>query len=226
VSAPAPSLAAAPIADPAAFIRANTRLRAVPLVPEIVLHVADEAVPLWSKTEEELGEAGLPPPFWAFAWAGGQALARHVLDNPRLVAGRDVVDLASGSGLVAIAAMKAGAARVRAADIDAFAREAIALNAAANGVAVTPFAGDLLAGVEVATEVVLAGDIFYERDTAARALAFLTRQHRQGATVLIGDPGRSYLPRERLTPVAEFHVPVTRELEDAEIKHTKVWALA
>lgn len=217
---------AAPITDPAAFIRANTALRAVPLVPEIVLHVADEAVPLWSKTEEELGEAGLPPPFWAFAWAGGQALARHVLDHPALVAGRDVVDLASGSGLVAIAAMKAGAARVRAADIDAFAREAIMLNAAANGVTVTPFAGDLLAGAEVAAEVVLAGDIFYERDTAARALTFLTHHQRRGATVLIGDPGRSYLPREQLTAVAEFHVPVTRELEDTEIKHTKVWMLA
>jgi len=226
MNAPSRRLAAAPITDPVAFIRANTRLRAVPLVPEIVLHVADEAVPLWSKTEEELGEAGLPPPFWAFAWAGGQALARHVLDHPHLVAGRDVVDLASGSGLVAIAAMKAGAARVRAADIDAFARHAIALNAAANGVDVAPFAGDLLAGAEVATEVVLAGDIFYERDTAARALAFLTHHHRQGATVLIGDPGRSYLPRERLTAVAEFRVPVTRELEDAEIKDTKVWALA
>lgn len=226
MSAPEPPRATTPIADPAAFIRANTRLRAVPLVPEIVLHVADEAVPLWSRTEDELGEAGLPPPFWAFAWAGGQALARYLLDNPSVVAGRDVVDLASGSGLVAIAAMKAGAARVRAADIDAFARDAILLNAAANGVTVTPLADDLLAGAAIATEVVLAGDIFYERDTAARALTFLRHHHHRGATVLIGDPGRSYLPRGQLKPLAEFHVPVTRELEDAEIKHTHVWALA
>ena len=218
------------ITDPAAFIRTNTRLRPVPLVPEIVLHVADEAVPLWSKTEDELGEAGLPPPFWAFAWAGGQALARYVLDHPETVAGRDVIDLASGSGLVAIAAMKAGARRVRAADIDLFARAAIILNAAANDVVVTPLADDLLAGAEVAADVaadaVLAGDIFYERDTAERAYALLSAQHGKGATVLIGDPGRSYLPHDRLRALADYRVPVTRELEDAEIKHTKVWALA
>jgi predicted nicotinamide N-methyase len=214
------------ITDPIAFIRANTRLRAVPLVPEIMLHVADEAVPLWSKTEDELGEAGLPPPFWAFAWAGGQALARYVLDHPESVAGRDVIDLASGSGLVAIAAMKAGARSVQAADIDPFARDAILLNAAANNVVISPFADDLLAGAPAAAETVLAGDIFYERDTAERALAFLSRHHDSGATVLIGDPGRSYLPRERLRALADYHVPVTRELEDAEIKHTKVWALA
>ncbi|MGO9358933.1 MAG: class I SAM-dependent methyltransferase [Xanthobacteraceae bacterium] len=221
---PAPSPAR--ITDPAAFIRANTRLLPVPLVPEIVLHVADEAVPLWSKTEDELGEAGLPPPFWAFAWAGGQALARYVLDHPQSVAGRDVVDFASGSGLVAIAAMMAGASRVRAADIDRFARAAILINAAANGVAVTPLADDLLATGAVDAEVVLAGDIFYERDTATRAFALLARHHARGATVLIGDPGRSYLPRERLKALAEYRVPVTRELEDAEIKHTKVWTLA
>jgi predicted nicotinamide N-methyase len=213
------------ITDPAAFIRANTRLLAVPLVPEIVLHVADEAVPLWSKTEEELGEAGLPPPFWAFAWAGGQALARYVLDHPQTVAGRDVVDFASGSGLVAIAAMKAGARRVRAADIDPFARAATLLNAAANGVIVVPHAEDLLAGGEVDAEVVLAGDIFYERDTAAAAFTFLARHHARGALVLIGDPGRSYLPRGRLVARAEYRVPVTRDLEDADIKHTTVWAL-
>jgi predicted nicotinamide N-methyase len=216
----------APIADAAAFIRANTRLLPVPLVPEIMLHVADEAVPLWSKTEDELSATGLPPPFWAFAWAGGQALARYVLDHPELVAGRDVIDLASGSGLVAVAAAQAGARRVRAADIDAFARAAIALNAAANGVAIETIADDLLAGGAIAAEVVLAGDIFYERDTAARAFDFLARQQVCGASVLIGDPGRSYLPRERLRAVADFSVPVTRDLEDADIKHTTVWALA
>lgn len=224
-----PAFPAAPITDAAAFIRTNTRLRAVPLVPEIVLHVADEAVPLWSKTEEELGAAGLPPPFWAFAWAGGQALARYVLDHPQCVAGRDVIDLASGSGLVAIAAMKAGARRVRAADIDAFARAAMLLNAEANGVTVTPLADDLLATAPASLPhagTVLAGDIFYERDTAARALAFLVHQRDRGATVLIGDPGRSYLPRERLIELADYHVPVTRDLEDAEIKHTRVWTLA
>lgn len=214
------------ITDPTSFIIANTRLRPVPLVPEISLHVADEAVPLWSKTEEELGQAGLPPPFWAFAWAGGQALARYVLDHTDCVAGRNVIDLASGSGLVAIAAMKAGARRVLAADIDAFAGAAIALNAAANNVAVATTAADLLAGDEAPmAQTVLAGDIFYEHGTAARALAFLERMQAAGALVLIGDPGRSYLPKARLTEFADYRVPVTRELEDSEIKHTVVWGL-
>jgi predicted nicotinamide N-methyase len=215
-----------PIPDKTAFIRANTRLHPVPLVPEIALHLADEAVPLWHKTEEEIGEAGLPPPFWAFAWAGGQALARHVLDHPALVAGRRVLDLASGSGLVGIAAMKAGAASAAVADIDPFAGAAAALNAAQNNVAVSIIQGDLLAApAEGAWEAILAGDIFYERDTAARAYDFLAAHACRGATVLIGDPGRSYLPRDRLLRIADYHVPVTRELEDAEIKHTAVWAL-
>jgi predicted nicotinamide N-methyase len=215
------------ITDPDRFIADNTRLRPVPLVPEIALHVADEAVPLWSKTEEELGEAGLPPPFWAFAWAGGQALARYVLDHPACVAGKRVIDLASGSGLVAIAAMKAGAAEVLAADIDAFAARAIALNARVNGVALRVTTDDLLAAADpVAAETVLAGDIFYEKDTAARALAFLRRQQAAGAQVLVGDPGRSYLPKPQLVELAHYAVPVTRELEDSEIKRTVVWALA
>jgi len=215
------------ITDPIAFIRANTRLHAVPLVPEIVLHVADEAVPLWTKTEDELGEAGLPPPFWAFAWAGGQALARYVLDHPAEVAGRAVLDLASGSGLVAIAAMKAGAESVHAADIDTFALTAIRLNADANAVAVAVGDGDVLAGATCPTvQTILAGDIFYERDTAERAYAFLSGHAARGATVLIGDPGRSYLPKDRLRRLADYRVPVTRELEDTEIKHTAVWTLA
>lgn len=220
---PAPDMST----DRTAFIRANTRLRAVPLAPEIALHVADEAVPLWHKTEEELGAAGLPPPFWAFAWAGGQALARHLLDHRDLVRGRDVLDLATGSGLVAIAAMKAGARRATAADIDPFACAAAALNAEANGVALAVTADDLLAADGGRRwDAVLAGDIFYERDTAGRALAFLDRQAAAGAAVLIGDPGRSYLPRERLRRLASYGVPVTRELEDSEIKTTAVWTLA
>jgi len=214
------------IADPTGFIRANTRLLPVPLVPEISLHVADEAVPLWSKTEEELGEAGLPPPFWAFAWAGGQALARFVLDHPAHVVGRAVLDLASGSGLVAIAAMKAGATSVIGYDIDAFARVAIGINAADNNV-VVDVRGDDLLGDAVASDAqtILAGDIFYERDTAERAFAFLAAQAARGAMVLIGDPGRSYLPKDRLRKLAEYKVPVTRDLEDAEIKNTAVWTL-
>lgn len=216
-----------PIADKDAFIRANTRPRAVPLAPEIVLYVADEAVPLWHKTEEELGEAGLPPPFWAFAWAGGQALARHVLDHPALVQGKSVLDLASGSGLVGIAAMKAGAATVTVADIDVFACAAATLNAAQNGVALTACQEDLLAAPDSGCwDVILAGDIFYERDTAQRAFDFLQSHAARGATVLIGDPGRSYLPRDKLRRLADYSVPVTRDLEDTEIKQTAVWAIS
>jgi predicted nicotinamide N-methyase len=210
------------IADPAAFIRAETRLHPVPHAPEILLHVADEATALWARTEEELGAVGLPPPFWAFAWAGGQALARYVLDRPETVRGRTVLDFASGSGLVAIAAARAGAGRVEASDIDAFAVAAIRLNAGANGVAVEPVAEDLI-GADRGWDTVLAGDICYERDLAARVVAWLEALARRGARVLVGDPGRSYLPRERLEALATYEVPVTRTLEDADIKRTSVW---
>jgi len=206
----------------AAFILAQTRLRPVPHAPEIVLHVADEATALWSRTEEELGAIGLPPPFWAFAWAGGQALARYVLDHPGTVAGRRVLDFAAGSGLVAIAAAKAGAARIEACDVDPFAIEAIALNAARNGVAVEPHLADLV-GADAGWDVVLAGDICYQQELAERATAWLFALHRRGATVLVGDPGRSYLPADRLEALAAYAVPVTRALEDAEIKRTSVW---
>ena len=210
------------IGDPTAFIRAETRLRPVPHAPEIKLHVADEATELWQRTEEELGEMGLPPPFWAFAWAGGQALARYVLDHPESVRGRRVLDFASGSGLCAIAALKAGAASVEASDIDAFAITAIGLNAAANRVAVQALELDLV-GEDRNWGTVLAGDICYERDLAGRVSDWLETLARRGATVLIGDPGRSYLPTERLEPLATYEVPVTRSLEDAEIKRSSVW---
>jgi predicted nicotinamide N-methyase len=216
------------IADRKAFIRANTRLKPVPLVREISLYVAEESVPIWRKTEEELNAMGLPPPYWAFAWAGGQALARYVLDNPQAVAGKRALDLAAGSGLVAIAAAKAGAAPVIAIDIDEFTEAAVALNGEANGVYVDVTVLDILdhpAAAEPRHDVILVGDLFYERDTAARALAFLERQVTTGTRVLIGDPGRAYLPKERLTRLAEYSVPVTRELEDMEIKRTTVWEL-
>jgi predicted nicotinamide N-methyase len=210
------------IADPVAFIRAETRLRPVPHAPELVLHVADEATALWQKTEEELGEIGLPPPFWAFAWAGGQALARYVLDHPEAVRARHVLDFASGSGLVAIAAMTAGAARVTACDIDPFAVAAMDLNAAANGVAIEAVQADLI-GQDHGWDAVLAGDICYERDLAQRVTEWLLGLSRRGATVLIGDPGRSYLPEARLDRLAVYEVPVTRTLEDSDIKRSSVW---
>lgn len=212
------------ILDREAFIRAETRLLAPPLVPELRLHLAHEATELWQRTEDELGELGLPPPFWAFAWAGGQALARYVLDRPALVAGRRVLDVASGSGLVAIAAAMAGAASVEAADIDAFATAAIRINAAANGVAVVPRLGDLVGGDD-GWDVVLAGDIFYDRDLAAAMIEWFACLDARCATVLVGDPGRSYLPQHRLEELAAYSVPVTRALEDAEIKLARVWRL-
>lgn len=214
------------IADRAAFIRANTTVMAPPLVPEISLHLAHEAVPLWQKTEEELGEMGLPPPFWAFAWAGGQALARHVLDDPSLVAGKRVLDLAAGSGLVGIAALKAGAASALAADIDGFSLAAIRLNAALNAVALEVTGEDLLAAPPPACEVILVGDLFYEKGLAERVLSWLAAAEEQGIPALIGDPGRSYLPRGELTKLGQYRVEVTRDLEDAEIKMTSVWRLS
>jgi predicted nicotinamide N-methyase len=211
------------------FIRAQTALRPVPHVPEIALHVADEAVPLWRKTEDELDAIGLPPPYWAFAWAGGQALARYVLDHPHLVAGRRVLDLAAGSGLVAIAAALAGAAPVIACDIDRFAEQAIALNAQANGTYVEILVQDLLdrpPPLAPRYDVILVGDLFYEATTAERALAFLDRHAGVGTSVLIGDPGRAYLPKDRLAWQCEYEIAVTRDLEDRGIKRTAVWTLS
>ena len=206
-----------------AFIEANTRLLSPPLVPEIVLHLAEESLPIWQKTEEELGEMNVPPPYWAFAWAGGQALARFLLDEARHVAKKRVLDLGSGSGLSAIAAAKAGAASVLAADIDPMALAAIALNAAANGVAIATTADDLLASRPALFDVVLVGDLYYERQLADRVSAFIDAAAAAGALVLIGDPQRNYFPKGRFEVAAEYAVPVTRELEDAEIKRTSVW---
>ena len=205
-----------------AFIRANTALIAPPHVPEILLHLADEAHDLWQRTEEELEAIGLQPPFWAFAWAGGQGLARHVLDNAGLVQGRKVLDFASGSGLVAIAAAKAGAAHVLAADIDAFCAAAVRLNAAANGVAVD-FTDSDLVGAPGAWDLILAGDVFYDRAFADRLLPWFAAMQACGCEILVGDPGRAYLPKTGLEALATYEVPVTRELEDAEVKKTTVW---
>lgn len=206
------------------FIRANSVLRPVPHVPEIMLHVAHEAIDLWQKTETELEEIGLPPPFWAFAWAGGQGLARYLLDHPDVVRGARVLDFASGSGLVAIAAAKAGAASVEAVEIDAFAEVAIDLNAEANGVTLDIRLADVI-GLDEGWDVVLAGDVCYEQGMAGRVIGWLEALQTRGAKVLIGDPGRSYLPKARLEELATYMVPVVGALEDNEIKKTSVWRL-
>lgn len=205
------------------FILANTRLLAPPLVPEIKLHLAEESLPIWRKTEEELGEMGLPPPYWAFAWAGGQALARYVLDHADRIAGRSVIDIGAGSGIGAIAAAKAGARDVRAADIDAIAVAATLLNAAANDVTVAATTDDWLAGAPPPADVVLVGDLFYERALAEQVMAFVRAAAARGSLVLVGDPRRNYFPTSDFTAVAHYEVPVTRELEDAEIKRAAVW---
>jgi predicted nicotinamide N-methyase len=208
------------------FIAENTRLQRPPHTPEIQLHLADEITPIWRLTEEALEEIGLPPPFWAFAWAGGQALARYLLDHPEIVRGKRVLDFASGSGIVGVAAMLAGAAQATCADVDTFCGAALALNAEANGVALSYTNEDLLDAPPPAwAEVILAGDICYEKPLAERVMAWLQAGRAAGASVLIGDPGRTYFPKTGLTKLAEYEVPTTRELEDMAVKRTAVWAL-
>lgn len=212
------------ITDITAFIRENTRIMAPTHVPELQLHLADDAVALWQLTEERLGELGLPPPFWAFAWAGGQALARYILDHAEIVRGKRVLDVASGSGLVALAAMKAGAAAALAVDIDPFAAHAARLNAELNTVRVETNDADPV-GQPTDADLILVGDLFYDRDLAPRVLDWLIAMERDGKQVLIGDPGRTYLPRDKLEQVAAYDIPVTRALEDAEVKRAAVWKL-
>ncbi len=205
------------------FVRAHTTLRPVEGLTSIRLYQAGDAIELWETVEAHLGVTGTPPPFWAFAWAGGHGLARYVLEHPQVVAGRAVLDVASGSGLVAVAAAAAGASSVVANEIDAYAAAAIGLNADANGYAVDVVHADLLDTNGGEADVVFAGDVFYSRAMAERFLAFLERARDRGARVFVGDPGRAYLPRERFTRVADYRVPVDRALEDADTKAVTVW---
>ena len=209
-----------------AFVRAGTRLGPVTLVPEIRLHQAGDPIGLWQRTEVSMGRTGLDPPFWAFAWAGGQALARYLLDHPETVRGRTVIDVASGSGLVAIAAARAGAEAVTGYDIDPLAAAAIEVNAAANGVTVQAVCADVLDSDELpaaGTGAVLVADAFYERELAARVIGFAGRGRARGAGVLVGDFGRAYLPRAWLTALASYDVPGQDMLEDRAVKRTTVW---
>ena len=212
-------------AEAESFVREHTGLARVPFVPEIRTCQADDAIALWEITEQRHGGPGLAPPFWAFPWAGGQALARYVLDRPDLVAGRAVLDLAAGSGLVALAASLAGARSVVANEIDPYAIAAIRLNADANEREIQTCQGNLLVEAVSDADVVLAGDVFYNRDMAAAMLDFLRAARERGAVVLAGDPGRAYVPTDDLVAAATYDVPVIRDLEDVDVKETTVWRL-
>jgi predicted nicotinamide N-methyase len=208
-----------------AFIRANTVVAAPPLVPEIRLRLAGEIAPLWHATEAMLERAGVPPPYWAFAWAGGQALARHILDHPELVRGEAVLDFGAGSGLLALAAAKCGARAVTAAEIDPIAAAAIALNAALNDVAIEVETADIIGRMPVPWSRVLVGDMCYERPLAERLVAWLRALASDGVLALLGDPGRAYLPAEGLASLARYAVPTPLDLEDREMRDSVVWRL-
>ncbi|HUI19100.1 MAG TPA: 50S ribosomal protein L11 methyltransferase [Alphaproteobacteria bacterium] len=210
-------------AEALAFVRAHTALAAPPLLPEISLHLASELTPLWQATEETLAVQGLAPPYWAFAWVGGQALARYLLDEPGVVRGKRVLDFAAGSGVAGIAALKAGAAAVTASELEPLALAAIALNAAANGVAVTVCGEDLTAAPPSGWDVILAGDVCYERPMAERVAGWLEAAAQAGAFVLLGDPGRAYLPQHGLVTLARYEVPTTRELEDRDSREVLIY---
>jgi predicted nicotinamide N-methyase len=208
-----------------AFVLRHTRLRAVPGLAEVRLHLADEVLPLWSAVQRETGDPDAALPYWAFAWSGGLAIGHYLRDHPEAVAGRRVLDVASGSGLCAIAALRAGAASVTGADIDPFAAAAIVLNARANGGRAAVIGRDLLDEEAPDVDVILAGDCCYEAALAERVVPWLRRARDRGIAVLLGDPGRRYLPRDELVELAAYDVRTTTELEDLENKRGWVYAL-
>ena len=211
--------------DPEGFIRANTALETPAMVPEFKLWLASEYVPIWQATEAWLDEQNIDPPYWAFCWPGGQAVARYLLDNPQLVAGKRVVDFAAGSGVSSMAAAKAGAAAVVANDIDELSLIAARLNAEANGLAVDTSSADWLAGADGApeTDVVIAGDVCYEREMSVRALAWLRSHAARGRLVLLGDPGRNYFSAQGLVECARYEIPTSLQLENRGMRETVVW---
>jgi predicted nicotinamide N-methyase len=212
-------------ADPAGFIRANTILGTAALVSEIELYLANELQPLWMATEADLESYGLPPPYWAFAWAGGQAIARYILDHPEIVRGKRVFDFASGSGLVAIAAALAGAKSVIANDIDPFAITVIGLNADANDVSLTTESQDVIGDPLDHADIILAGDVCYEQPMADHTMAWLRDRAESGKPVLLGDPGRAYLPRDGMEWVIRYGILETSVVEDTDARNAIVWRL-
>ncbi len=207
-----------------AFIRANTVLSRAPLVPEFVLYLASEITPIWQATEDWLAAKNIAPPFWAFAWPGSQAIAREILDRPALVAGRRVLDFAAGCGLAGLAGAKAGAASVEAAEIDPLAIAATLLNARENGLDVTAIAEDVV-GNSCRWDIIFTGDVFYEAKMTAHIMPWLLAMVDAGAEVLVADPGRAYLPQDRLTEIARYDVPTSLELEDQPQRRTVLYRL-
>ena len=212
-------------ADPEGFITANTALETPAMVPEFRLWLATEYVPIWQATESWLDEQNVDPPYWAFCWPGGQAVARYLLDHPETVRGRQVIDFAAGSGVSSMAAARAGAARVVANDIDALSLVAARLNAAANGLAIEVSVEDWLAGPDGApdADVVIAGDVCYEREMSTRALAWLRGHARRDRLVLLGDPGRNYFSAQGLRELARYDIPTSLQLENRGMRETVVW---
>ena len=212
-------------ADPEGFIRANTALAEPAMVPEFKLWLASEYVPIWQATEEWLERQNVDPPYWAFCWPGGQALARHLLDHAHLVSGKRVIDFAAGSGVASLAAARAGAASVIANDIDALSLVAARLNAAGSGLLIETSSEDWLAGPEgePAADVVLAGDVCYERAMSARALGWLKGHAARGRLVLLGDPGRNYFSAQGLQELARYRIPTSLQLENRGMRETVVW---
>lgn len=209
--------------DPTEFVRANTVLATPSLIPELKLHLASVATDLWEATEASLVRTGLPPPYWAFAWPGGQALARFLIDNPDVVRGQRVFVFAAGSGIDAIAAAMAGAGDVVACDIDPLARAAIALNAARNGVTLRVSGDDPLGDRGTRADVVIAGDVYYQAEMGDRTTAWIRRCMLSGADVILADPGRGYMPSDGLDMLATYAVPTSLAVEDREVRHTTIW---
>ncbi|HLY78087.1 MAG TPA: 50S ribosomal protein L11 methyltransferase [Caulobacteraceae bacterium] len=207
------------------FVRENSRPQRPAIVPELLLHLAGGAAPIWKLTEDELKAVGLPPPYWSYAWAGGQGLARYLLDHPDAVAGKRVVDFATGSGVVAIAAARAGAAAVLAADIDPFCEAAAGLNAELNGVALQFTDANLLELGPPDADVIVAGDVWYRGPLADQLMAWLAAARARGTRVLLGDPGRTFFPTVGVAKLAAYAVPTIGELEGAEVMRATVWEL-
>jgi predicted nicotinamide N-methyase len=225
-SAADPARRPLPLSRRRALVARHTRLQPLRDVPTVRLHLADELDPVWRATAEALDAAEVPIPFWAFAWAGGIAIARYLVEHPEAVAGRTVLDLATGSGLCAIAALRAGAVRATGADIDPFAEAAVALNARANAVRVGFVGRDLLDDEPPAADVILAGDTWYEGPLAERVLPWLAQAATHGTSVLVGDPGRRYLPAIGLVQLAAYDVHTTTQLEDRAVVAARVFTLS